>query len=90
MDYDANGNMSYKLLGNGDEYEYSYDYKNRLVQVVKSGETMTLEYDALGRRTKKTHFDNSYELYYYAGQNLLQTEKFDNSDTHTETLNYIN
>jgi len=51
---------------------------------------MKFEYDAMGRRTKKTNFDNSYELYYYAGQNLLQTEKYDNADVQTETLNYIN
>lgn len=47
--YDADGNL--KQDGT---WTYSYDGENRLMQMTKSGQTLTFAYDYLGRRIRKT------------------------------------
>ena len=71
--HDANGN----LTGDG-LYTYSYDYRNNLVKVM-DGQTTVAEYefDALGRRTKKT-VGNQVTKCYYDGEEVV--EEYDGSD----------
>jgi RHS repeat-associated protein len=51
--YDANGNMTSKTTSEGTT-TYSYDFENRLVQVVTPTETVNYTYDPLGRRVSKS------------------------------------
>jgi RHS repeat-associated protein len=52
--YDANGNMTTRKVGS-DTYTQTWDYENRLTQVVKNGVTVaTFVYDGDGNRVKGT------------------------------------
>ncbi|HYD83529.1 MAG TPA: hypothetical protein VEA63_05740, partial [Opitutus sp.] len=48
-DYDPDGNLKQDAI-----WTYSYDAENRLIQMTKSGQTLTFKYDYLGRRIQKT------------------------------------
>jgi len=64
LTYDAAGNITQDKQG----YVYSYDYENRLVKVIKSGNDVAeFAYDALGRRVRKIIASDPNEnvLYYY-------------------------
>ncbi len=62
--YDANGNFT-SLPGSA---QFSYDYRNRLVQFdnLIAGQTTTYRYDCLGRRTEK-NVDGTITRFYYDG-----------------------
>jgi RHS repeat-associated protein len=66
--YDANGNMITK--NDGTSWTFSYDYENRLTNVVHSGSTVQQNfYDAGGDRVKKTETDTV--VFSYQGLNIL-------------------
>ncbi|MGD0476938.1 MAG: hypothetical protein ABSB29_02085 [Nitrososphaerales archaeon] len=66
--YDANGNMVAK--NDGTSWTFSYDYENRLTNVVHSGSTVQQNfYDAGGDRVKKTETDTV--VYAYQGLSIL-------------------
>jgi RHS repeat-associated protein len=67
--YDANGNM----LTRPDGAQFSWDYSNRLQQVVlpNSGGTVTFKYDPFGRRIQKSGPSGTVN-YLYNGFNLLE------------------
>src|SRR5205807_846363 len=76
--YDNNGNTKTKPDGT----QYSWDYENRLKQVVlpNSGGTVKFKYDPFGRRAQKSFTQGSTTIttnYLYDGPNLL--EQVDNS-----------
>ncbi|MFH1146225.1 MAG: RHS repeat-associated core domain-containing protein [Pseudomonadota bacterium] len=66
---DANGN----LVSDGVN-TYSYDYDNRLVQVVTPAETVTFTYDALGRRISKTSSAGTTRYIYDGYQSVVETD----------------
>lgn len=47
--YDADGNLTQDSV-----WTYSYDAENRLKTLTKAGQTITMDYDYLGRRIRKT------------------------------------
>ncbi len=54
-DYDAEGNLTKKTLGDGRVWHYEWDATGMLQKIVRpDNEIVSFEYDALGRRTKKT------------------------------------
>jgi RHS repeat-associated protein len=62
-EYDADGNLIRRSLADGRTWQYSWNVGGRLTRVVKpNGESVHFEYDALGRRVRKsiggrtTHF----------------------------------
>lgn len=76
--YDNNGNTNTKSDGT----QYTWDYENRLTQVVLpgSGGTVNFKYDPFGRRVQKSFTQGSTTTttnYLYDGPNLL--EEVDNS-----------
>lgn len=74
--YDAAGNLKQDKNG----YTYRYDYENRLVEIRKTNDTITIatfEYDALGRRIEKVVIGSTTTTtrFYYDDQRIvLQTE----------------
>lgn len=85
LTYDAAGNLS----KDENEYEYLYDYKNRLTKItyIGSGSTQVpaFEYDALGRMiSSQLRFDADESAmsetlkYYYDGSNVIA--EYDESD----------
>jgi len=80
MQYDGNGN----LINDG-HHTYQYNYRNRMVSV-DNGSTATYQYDALGRRIRKTSANVSIQ-YYYRGIQCLE-DHFVNTDT-TSVSTYI-
>jgi YD repeat-containing protein len=73
--HDANGN----LFDDG-TYTFRFDYRNNLVKV-EDGQVVVMEaeFDALGRRTKKTTDDGStVTKYFYDGEHAI--EEYDHAD----------
>ena len=67
LEYDTAGNMT----TDKDGYNYYYDYENRIIEIKKDNDIVTVAeyaYDALGRKIKKTDSINSANtrLYYYS------------------------
>lgn len=81
--YDDNGN-----LVNDGEKQYAYDYKNRLVKVIKNT-TIVVEYayDVLGRRYEKKTPTKTIQ-YLYSNENIL--EEIQTVGNTTTKKNYIN
>jgi RHS repeat-associated protein len=80
--YDAAGNLTRDKNG----YTYRYDYENRLVEIRKTNDTIsvaTFEYDALGRRIeKKDMLTGTAKRYYYDDQRIaLQTSVSGSTET---------
>jgi RHS repeat-associated protein len=76
--YDSNGNTKTKSDGT----QYTWDFENRLTQVVMpgTGGTVTFKYDPFGRRIQKAFTKNSTTTttdYLYDGPNLV--EEVDNA-----------
>jgi len=68
--YDKNGNLIEKKEA-GNKTQYSYDGENKLTKIeLSSGQIISFEYDALGRRVKKI-YNNDIIKYVYDGINLL-------------------
>jgi RHS repeat-associated protein len=69
--HDDAGNLTADHRG----YTYRYDYENRLVEIRKNGDTITVAaftYDALGRRIEKVDaIAGSTTRYYYDDQRVL-------------------
>ncbi len=75
-------------------YTYHYDYENRLVDIRKTNDTITVaefEYDALGRRIEMVAYNNSVNpvasvttRYYYDDQRVLLETDY-NAGTQVET-----
>ena len=60
LDYDKAGN----LTTDEQDYEYQYDYENRIVKITRDSSTIAeFSYDALGRRIRKAAPDQT--VYYY-------------------------
>ncbi|MBN1123602.1 MAG: RHS repeat-associated core domain-containing protein [Sedimentisphaerales bacterium] len=61
--YDANGNLSEDGYGDG----YSYDYRNRLIEVEdpNSNSVVEFRYDALGRRVRKQDIETGITTYFF-------------------------
>ena len=90
--YDNNGNLIWNMLNNKRQYIYSYDYKNRLVQIEKNiykkvngSETDEIEhkkkivqisYDVLGRRIQKLFNSGAYRNYIYSNQDVILEENY--------------
>lgn len=51
--HDANGNLIRKTLG-AQITDYTYDYEDRLTQIVSPDRTLQYQYDGAGRRTART------------------------------------
>ena len=75
LSYDANGN----LASDGRGYLYEYDCQNRLTAIRKAGcKIADFDYDAIGRRIKKTDYTAGLTTYYYydpAGRVAAEYEK---------------
>lgn len=76
--YDANGN----LIDNG-LHTFRYDYENRLISV-DNGSAAIYDYDALGRRTRKSALDAA-ENYFYDGLRVVEERR----DNETILATYI-
>ena len=56
--YDADGNLTQDSV-----WTYSYDAENRLKTLTKSGQSITMDYDYMGRRIRKTVTDTgAYDI----------------------------
>ncbi len=83
--YDKNGNLSKKISqANNQITEYQWDYKNRLIQVLKRASedtdptsTITYKYDALDRRIEK-NVDGNIVRYVYDRDNIYLEYDEDN------------
>jgi RHS repeat-associated protein len=71
--YDYNGNTTSKADTTGTT-NYSWDFENRLTQVILSGTsgTLTFKYDPFGRRIYKQS-PNATSIFAYDGENLIET-----------------
>lgn len=79
--YDANGNLTSKLDAAGD-WEYFWDYENRLVGVwTPDGTVVTYKYDALGRRVETRRGAADWERYSYDGADVVVEHKSDGGTT---------
>jgi RHS repeat-associated protein len=73
--YDDNGNLT-----DDGTFTYTYDYRNQLLTATRSSNSHvegTYEYDALGRRTKKTLYGGASVRYYHDG--VHEIEEYDGS-----------
>src|SRR5690349_1258189 len=73
--YDDAGNLT-----DDGTFEYTYDYRNQLLTATRKSNSHcegAYEYDALGRRTKKTLYDTTSTRYYHDG--LHEIEEYDGS-----------
>ncbi len=85
LSHDYNGNLSVDELGNS----YSYDYRNRLIEVEDSNSVTHTEYifDALGRRIYKTvGSDTTFFFYDTAGRVIAE---YADDTTPTLTKEYV-
>ena len=70
--YDDNGNLT--NINDG-QYEYIYDYENRLIQAKNNSQTVaTYSYDFAGRRITKTADSTTTKYYYDGGQVIAEYE----------------
>ena len=78
--YDDRGNLTEERRGTGGKLhtKYRYNSQNQLVKVEKDGQTFQYEYDALGRRIRKSDAFGETE-YLYNGDVLL-SEKRNNQE----------
>ncbi len=67
LSYSPSGNLIEDEQGNS----YVYDYDNRLIEV---NGNVSYQYDALGRRYKKTVSGNTYTYYYYQSQVIEEVD----------------
>jgi RHS repeat-associated protein len=66
FEFDANGNRSKMIDGEGGITTYEYDRNNRLVKLIDpDGDVTRLEYDAAGRRTKLILGNGVWAAYEY-------------------------
>jgi hypothetical protein len=76
-------NRSHDLNGNVTDdgtYTFAYDYRNQLVKATRKSDSVVVgeyEFDALGRRTKKTLAGGATVRWYHDGE--LEIEEFDGS-----------
>jgi RHS repeat-associated protein len=73
--YDDAGNLT-----DDGTFEYTYDYRNQMLTATRKSNSHcegAYEYDALGRRTKKTLYDTSSARYYH--DDLHEIEEYDGS-----------
>ncbi len=83
--YDANGNLTSKTDAAG-TWTYSWDFENRLTQVVKpGGESVGYKYDALGRRIRRLPSAGVSTSFVYDGQEVIKDINSDGS-----TVDYLN
>ena len=76
FEYDPAGNLIRETSGKGGYRltEYRYDHQNQMAEVVKDGQRVSFEYDALGRRTTKSTPAGVTE-YYWNGDQLLSEQR---------------
>lgn len=83
--YDANGNLISKTDASG-TWTYSWDFENRLTQVVKpNGVGVSYKYDALGRRIRRIPSAGVSTNFVYDGQEVIKDLNSDGS-----TVEYLN
>jgi RHS repeat-associated protein len=75
--YDKNGNLIGNVLNLKKEYEYTYDYNNRLIQVSRYNSVnlkevlISFSYDTLWRRATKKVWNSLIE-YIYSGNDVIE------------------
>ena len=76
FDYDPAGNLIREERGKDGKLttEYRYNHQNQLKEVLKAGDHITFNYDALGRRTTKTS-RAGVTTYLWNGDQLLSENK---------------
>lgn len=79
--YDNNGN----LTGDG-TWTFGFDHANRLTSASKSGTSATYQYDAFGRRERKT-VNSTVTKYLSDGPSVV--EEYDGSGTRTARYGYL-
>lgn len=83
--YDANGNLTSKT-DSGGTWTYTWDFENRLTQVVKpNGVSVSYKYDALGRRIRRVPSAGVSTNFVYDGQEVIKDINSDGS-----TVDYLN
>jgi RHS repeat-associated protein len=83
--YDANGNLTSKTDAGG-TWAYSWDFENRLTQVLKpNGVSVSYKYDALGRRIRRIPSAGVSTNFVYDGQEVIKDLNSDGS-----TVDYLN
>ncbi|MGI9331574.1 MAG: DUF6531 domain-containing protein, partial [Gammaproteobacteria bacterium] len=82
FEYDPAGNLIRETSGRGGWRitEYRYDHQNQLTEVIRDGQHVVFEYDALGRRTKKSS-PAGETRFYWNGDQLLSEQ----SDWHSKS-----
>ena len=65
--YDTNGSITSKSSGN---WTYAWDFENRMSTAAKTGSSVSYQYDALGRRVKRTQ-GTSVTKFTNDGQDVL-------------------
>ena len=83
--YDKNGNL-FSKTENGATTTYSYDYDNRLTQVLTADSTYQYKYDALGNRVAKTK--GGVATNYYVDINRLLPEVLAETDADRNPISY--
>jgi RHS repeat-associated protein len=91
-DYDANGNLTTKVLSGGQVVTYTYDAENRLTQVLSdtgsSLLTTTFVYDGDGARVKRETWGGDATVYvgnYYTIASASTSERINTSNGTVET-----
>lgn len=83
MSYDANGNLTQKTRGT-DQWTYTWNEEDLLVQVVKNGQATSFVYDQDGHRLKKVEATGSTT--YYVGSDYEVTVPASGPTRHTKYL----
>ena len=87
--HDDAGNMT----TDHNNYNYTYDYENRLVEIENGSDVAKYTYDALGRRIEKIEYaspSNITTRYYYDGWRVLTEIEDDGQDTTQRDFAYGN
>lgn len=83
--YDTNGNLISRTDPSG-VTQYSWDFENRLKQVtLPNGSTVSYQYDALGRRVRRSPNAGVSTNFIYDGQDVVKDLNSDGS-----TVDYVN
>jgi YD repeat-containing protein len=80
--WDANGNLVYMDDGS-DEWDYTYDYENRLIKVLKNDAILNRYfYDTDGRRVKVVDGQGDSLIHIYTGLNVVYEKTVSSTTKH--------
>ncbi|MCL7489109.1 MAG: DUF6531 domain-containing protein, partial [Desulfobulbaceae bacterium] len=95
-EYDLQGRLSKRILGNGVSTSYQYDMADRIIQIDTTDSVSALissygyEYDALDRRTKVTSRDGEWDYTYDpTGQLTHAVFTSSNGDIPSKAIEYV-